>query len=52
MKGIVASKDGEEILSDFILILEKGIFKNVKLASTRDIKGEAGNEFELKCWVD
>jgi len=52
MKGIVASEGGEEILSDFILTLEKGIFKNVKLVSTKDLKDEVGNEFELKCWVD
>lgn len=52
MKGIVASEDGERFLSDFILTLEKGIFKNVKLVKTKDLKDNAGNEFELKCWVD
>ncbi len=52
MKGIVTSEHGEEILSDFILTLEKGIFKNVKLVNTKDLKGRAGNEFELKCWID
>ena len=52
MKGIAVSKEGEELLSDFILTLEKGIFKNVKLVKTKDLEEKAGNEFELKCWVD
>jgi len=52
MKGIVASEEGENLLSDFILSLEKGIFKDVKLVNTRDLPGGEGNEFELQCWVD
>ena len=52
MKGIVAARDGEHILSEFILTLEKGIFKNVKLVRTKELIDKSGNEFELKCWVD
>lgn len=52
IKGIVSSKDGERHLSDFILTLGKGIFKNVKLVRTKDLKDQVGSEFELKCWVD
>jgi type IV pilus assembly protein PilM len=52
MKGIVESEDGEEILSDFILTLARGIFRNVKLVSTKDLKHATGNEFELQCWID
>ena len=52
MKGIVASERGEEVLSDFILNMEKGIFKNVKLVHTMDLDDRPGNEFEIKCWVD
>ena len=51
MKGIVESEEGEEILSDFIFILEKGIFKNVKLVKTRDVLGNQ-TSFEIKCRVD
>lgn len=52
MKGVVSSRDGEDILSDFILTLERGIFKDVKLVKTRDLADKSGNEFELACWVD
>lgn len=52
MKGVVSVEDGERLISDFILTLEKGIFKNVKLVKSKDLKDQAGNEFELKCWVD
>lgn len=52
MKGVVSSRDGEDILSGFILTLEKGIFKDVKLVKTRDLADKSGNEFELACWVD
>jgi type IV pilus assembly protein PilM len=52
MRGIVVSRSAEVVLSDFILALEKGIFKNVRLVSTKDLDDNTGNEFELKCWVD
>ncbi len=52
MKGIAASEDSERILSDFIASLGKGIFKNVRLISSKDLENQAGSEFELKCWVD
>ncbi|UCD54787.1 MAG: pilus assembly protein PilM [Candidatus Omnitrophota bacterium] len=52
MKGVVASEDAESILSNFMLTLEKGIFRNVKLVRTRDLKDKSGTEFELKCELD
>lgn len=52
MKGIVESEDGERLISNFILTLEEGIFKEVKLINTRDLKEETGSEFELRCRVD
>lgn len=52
MRGVVAQEGGERFLSDFILTLEKGIFKNVKLVKTKELEGRLGNEFELRCWVD
>lgn len=52
MKGIVAAEGGDQILAEFILTLEKGIFDNVKLVESKDLSEKAGIEFELKCWVD
>lgn len=52
MHGVVVSKGPEESLSNFIHTLEKGIFKNVKLVTTKQMKEKSANEFELKCWVD
>ena len=52
MKGIVASEDGESQLSEFILTLERGMFKNVTLVKTRDLSDKSGNEFEINCQVD
>ncbi len=52
MKGIIFSEKREEALSDFIFALEKGTFKNVKLVTTKEIKGEMANEYELRCWID
>ena len=52
MRGVVASSEPEELLSGFILGLEKGIFKDVRLIGTKEIRGKVGNEFELECWVD
>ncbi len=52
MKGIVASKEEEMLLSNFILTLERGIFKDVKLVTTEDMKEAQKSKFELKCWVD
>lgn len=51
MNGIIVSEEGEELLSGFILTLERGIFKNVKLVTTKDID-KTSSEFEIKCWVD
>ena len=52
IEGVVSSSDGENILSQFIMSLEEGIFKNVKLVKTRDLKDKTGNQFEIECWVD
>lgn len=52
MKGIVVSREREESLSNFILALEKGIFRNVKLVTTKEIRERAANEFELICGID
>jgi len=52
LKGVVAAQDGEEILSNFVLTLENGIFSSVKLVESKDLGDKAGIEFELKCWVD
>lgn len=52
IKGVVAAKDGEDILSNFILTLEKGIFKNNKLVKTKDLEEKTGNEFEIKCFPE
>jgi len=52
IKGVVAANDGEQILSDFVLTLENGIFRDVKLVESKDLVNNTGVEFELKCWVD
>ncbi len=52
IKGIVAASDGEQILADFVLTLENGIFSDVKLVESKDLANKTGVEFELKCWVD
>jgi len=52
MRGIVVSGKREESLSNFILALEKGIFRNVKLVTTKEIRERAANQFELICAID
>ncbi|MFA5100905.1 MAG: PilN domain-containing protein, partial [Candidatus Omnitrophota bacterium] len=52
MRGIVTSKEAEESLSVFIRALGKGVFKNVKLVTSKQIKERAVNGFELTCLVD
>ena len=52
VKGVVASEYGEDILSEFIITLEKGIFSNVKLITSKELPEKNGIEFELRCWVD
>ncbi|MBU4590247.1 MAG: type IV pilus assembly protein PilM [Candidatus Omnitrophica bacterium] len=52
MRGVAASSAPEEILSNLILGLEKGIFNNVRLIGTKEIRGKVGNEFELECGFD
>jgi len=51
MRGIVTSEDGERVLSDFIISLEKGLFEKVTLVETKDLKDRTGNEFVLNCRV-
>lgn len=50
--GFVDSDEGEQVLADFILTLEKGIFHNVKLVQSKDTGDKDGVEFVLKCWID
>jgi len=52
MRGIVSSEDGVQLISDFMIKLEKGIFKNTKLVSSIDLEDRPGNEFEIRCWVE
>lgn len=54
MKGTAVSKDNnaEQPVSDFIVILEKGIFNKVELVKINDLKDHSGGEFELKCRLD
>lgn len=52
IKGIITSTETERLLTNFILTLEKGIFKNVKLIQTKELKGKIASEFELTCRVD
>jgi len=51
IRGIAPSGQGQERVSNFILTLQKGIFNNVKLVSTKEIPGKAAKEFVLNCWV-
>lgn len=52
MKGAVNSKDGQQVLSDFIISLEKGLFSSVKLVESKNLPDNTGVKFELKCWID
>lgn len=52
MKGIAASQDGQQIISDMIIKLEEGLFNNVKLVEGKDLADKSGIEFELRCWLD
>ncbi len=54
--GVIISKieSTEDVLSDFMLSLEKGIFKSVSLIQSERIKDEDSprTEFQLKCQVE
>ena len=52
LKGVIVSRNSERVLSDFTLNLEKGIFKNVKLITSRETTDPSASEFELEAWVD
>lgn len=52
MRGIIRSQEPEESLSNFILTLERGLFRNVKLINTKEVAGKPANEFEITCWID
>jgi hypothetical protein len=52
MKGVTTSSNSEEILSNFMLALENGLFKDIQLVTTREEKDKESKEFEIKCWVD
>lgn len=52
LKGGVTAEDKESVLSGFILGLEQGIFKNVKLVHARETSDQSTSEFQLECWVE
>ena len=52
IRGVVSSGRPEEILSSLMIDLESGLFNDVKLISTKEIKDKLGNGFELECRVD
>jgi hypothetical protein len=54
LRGIIPQnpRRTELTLSDFMLELEKGIFKNVALVTTRKNETLNSSEFEIKCEVD
>ncbi len=52
IKGIVNSPDGQQILADFIIGLEKGLFNAVKLIESKNLLDRPGIEFEISCWID
>ncbi|MBI3315782.1 MAG: PilN domain-containing protein, partial [Candidatus Omnitrophica bacterium] len=52
LEGVIVSAENERVLSDFMLALEKGIFKNVQLVSSKDIQGMSKSTFELKGGFD
>lgn len=52
MKGLVSSKEKDELLSQFILALERGIFSKAKLVTSKESEDKTTNKFELTCGVD
>jgi type IV pilus assembly protein PilM len=52
MKGRVDSPDGQQIITDFVITLERGLFDRVKLVESKNLPDGTGIEFEIKCWVD
>lgn len=54
IRGIVSQEQGEECISNFILTLGKGkgIFKGVKLLTTKETRGKVDMEFILSCGVE
>lgn len=52
IKGIAPPGQGEERILNFILALEKGIFKKVQLVTTKEKEEKGVREFTLTCWVE
>ncbi len=52
IRGVISSQDGEQVLSDFMLTLERGLFDKVRLVDTKKLPEESGTEFVLTCWID
>ena len=52
IQGYVTSVSGEELLSNFIITLEKGLFRDVRLVETRDLEGNNRSYFELRCKIE
>lgn len=52
IRGTAVSEDAAQVLSDFVLTLEKGLFSDVKLIGSRKSDEGPGTLFELRCWID
>lgn len=52
MEGVIMAEEKEKIISDFVSVLENGIFNNVKLVSIQEMKNRNKDEFELTCFID
>jgi len=52
IKGIVDSADGQQVLANFIIGLERGIFNGVKLIESKNLPDRPGIEFQISCWID
>lgn len=52
IKGRIFSGEKEGVLSSFIMNLESGVLKDVRLVTSREIPDQGVSEFELRGWVD
>ncbi len=52
IKGVVESPDGQQVLADFIISLESGLFNGVRLIESKNLPDRPGVEFEVSLWID
>jgi len=52
VKGIAESRSSEQVISNFIFTLENGIFNDVELVKSRDLREGSGSEFQLRFRAD